>query len=178
MSQTNSKTIRCRGFTQRLVFPGTSCIHSLSFYPCLANENLILPSTGIHFLRWMKFQCQAQVALLISYRNKWRRGRCVGSYVEGDTTALDASGISLFNCCCNALRSLPCPCRVIWGRLGGMPPHARSELKEVGIRRPKRDKLLWTSMLLDYLFMVYVLVLIHTGLSLIVKNSPSALILL
>lgn len=59
-----------------------------------------------------------------------------------------------------------------------MPPHARSELKEVGIRRPKRDKLLWTSMLLDYLFMVYVLVLIHTGLGLIVKNSPSALILL
>lgn len=30
MSQTNSKTIRCSGFTQRLAFPGTSCIHSLS----------------------------------------------------------------------------------------------------------------------------------------------------
>lgn len=123
MSQTNSKTIRCSGFTQRWAFPGTSCIHSLSSYPCLANENLILPSTGIHFWRWMKFQCQAQVALLISYRNKWRRGRCVGSYTDGDATALDASGISLFNCCCNALRSLLCPCRVIWGRWGG---HASS----------------------------------------------------
>lgn len=30
MSQTNSKTIRCSGFTQRLAFPGTSRIHSLS----------------------------------------------------------------------------------------------------------------------------------------------------
>lgn len=154
MSQTNSKTIRCSGFTQRLAFPGTSCIHSLSFYPCLANENLILPSTGIHFWRWMKFQCQAQVALLISYRNKWRRGRCVGSYTDGDTTALDASGIARFNCCRNALRSLPCPCRVIWGRRGGMPPRSRSERKKVGMACPKRDKLQWTPALLDYLFMV------------------------
>lgn len=34
-----------------------------------------------------------------------------------------------------------------------MPPRSRSELKEVGIARPRRDKLLWTSVLLqDYLF--------------------------
>lgn len=50
-------------------------------------------------------------------------------------------------------------------------PRSRSELTEVGIARPKRDNLRCTSMLLeDYLFVLYVLVLIHTGLSLTVKK--------
>lgn len=112
MSQTNSKTIRCSGFTQRLAFPGTSCILSLSLSPCLANENLILPSTGIHFWRWMKFQCQAQVAPLISYRNKWWRGEDVSlvhrQWRDGSRSLGDA-------CLIVALRSLPCPCGLIWG---------------------------------------------------------------